>query len=593
MSSEAFIVVQTVLLVVIISWAKAGLAVWSAIFIAAVVVIGLVGAPLLRRRETGGDPEIPWKASLPVLIFAVLGLIGFFNPAFRNPVESSAYGDEEELEVLAKREFAVSGNPVFLDRVMREMYFFRLQADPAREKRAELKGLLKVVAVTGTGELKKKIAELKKEIPKLAKRADMDRALARFLLAYRYVSIHHKTAFQPVFNRYLKDMRVDSTIWLPGTVTKETSWQPIIDSPWKFSIHRNHMLSLVFLQGIWVFSYLRNRRSIRWLMGALALNCVGLAAAGIVQKLSYDPSVHRPEIWGIWEAPEPRYYFASFTYKNHWCAYAALGFGILAGLTAHWLRRHPRDMLRGSPVPLALLGLGILGASIPLSGSVLGILLILTIGIPFIGFLCRHSLPKSWGWRRRLISCFVAVLLPASTVWVALASDPELKKETLQKVTERWQSLREGRLPWRYYHSKDSWAMFMDKPLWGWGLGSTPPLYPLYVSEEIIQQSEQVLTHAHHDERFFGLEYSHNDWFQYLAETGIGGVGLLVLTPLLALKRIRISRSFSAWSLLACLALMIYSFVDFPSRTPAFLIFFAVTLGCSLKYASRRPGFRD
>ena len=109
----------------------------------------------------------------------------------------------EVVRVMARQHLQTA---VFLDRVMREMYFFRLQADPAREKRAELKGLLKVVAVTGTGELKKKIAELKKEIPKLAKRADMDRALARFLLAYRYVSIHHKTAFQPVFNRYLKDM---------------------------------------------------------------------------------------------------------------------------------------------------------------------------------------------------------------------------------------------------------------------------------------------------------------------------------------------------------------------------------------------------
>ena len=130
--------------------------------------------------------------------------------------------------------------------------------------------------------------------------------------------------------------------------------------------------------------------------------------------------------------------------------------------------------------------------------------------------------------------------------------------------------------------------MFMDKPLWGWGLGSTAPLYPLYVSDEIIQQSEQILANAHHDERFLGLEHSHNDWFQYLAETGSGGVALLALAPLLALRRIRFSRSLSTWTLLACGALVLFSFVDFPSRTPACAILFVVSLGCSLKYASRR-----
>ena len=168
MSSEAFIIFQTVLLLVVVSWAKAGLAEWSAFFIAVVIAVGLVGAPLLRRRETGGDPEIPWKASLPFLIFAVLGLVGFLNPSFKNPLESFAYAEKEELEVLAKREFAIGGDPVFIDRVMREMHFFRVRAEEG----------------------------------------DHDRALARFLLARRYVSNHSETPLQPLFDRYYKDIRV-------------------------------------------------------------------------------------------------------------------------------------------------------------------------------------------------------------------------------------------------------------------------------------------------------------------------------------------------------------------------------------------------
>ena len=148
-------------------------------------------------------------------------------------------------------------------------------------------------------------------------------------------------------------------------------------------------------------------------------------------------------------------------------------------------------------------------------------------------------------------------------------------------------------MPWRYYHSKDSWTMFSDKPVWGWGLGATFPLYPLYASDEIMAQSEQSLKWAHHNEKFFFVEHSHNDWFQYLAETGVVGVMLLMITPLLGFRRIRWTSSMAFWSLLACGSLVLFSFIDFPSRTPACALLFAATLACSLKYAAKGSRERD
>ena len=536
MTSEVFVVAQTLLLVVIVSWAKAGLAEWSDAFIALTIIVGLIGAPLLHYRDTGSNAGVPWKSTFPILIFVIVGHLGLLNPSYKNLEDSFAYAEKEELELLAKREFALGGDPVFIDRVMREMYIFRRQVELGNQSRA----------------------------------------LARFHLAYRYASNQSKTTLLPSFERYLEDIRSKSSGWFPGTVTKETSWRKLC------------LLALVFLQGIWVYSYLRKRRLLRLLLGILAINCVLLALAGIFQKVSFSPNSVRPEIWGIWEAPEPRYFFASFTYKNHWCAYAVLGIGVLAGLVTHWLRRHPRDLFWRSPVPIALLGIAILAASAPLSGSVLGTLLMLTVSIPFVGFLCYKLLPKGWGWSRGLIGCLIAISLPAIGSWFVLEASPEIKRETLQKISDRWKSLQEGRLPWRYYHSKDSWTMFQDKPLWGWGLGSTAPLYPLYVSNEIIAQTEKQLAYAHHNERFLGLEYSHNDWFQYLAETGVVGVALLITGPLLALRRKRLSRSVTVWTVCACGALLLFSFVDFPSRTPACAILFAVVLGSSLKYAAQR-----
>jgi O-antigen ligase len=307
-----------------------------------------------------------------------------------------------------------------------------------------------------------------------------------------------------------------------------------------------------------------------------------------MQKLAYDPS--NLPIWGIWDAPvkDKNYYFGSFTYKNHWCAYATLGFGILAGLTMHWLRHHPKDLLRGSPVPLALLGMGILALSVPLSASLLGILLMVGVGIPFIGFLCLRLLPRDWGWHRWLVTLSITLFLPLTGIWMVFTSNPDIKNEARHKIIVRWQALKDGHMPWRYHHSKDSLAMFFDKPVFGWGLGSTFPLYPRYVSDEIITQSEGALAFAHHDERFFFAKHSHNDWFQYLAETGVMGVFLLALTPLNALRRFRLSSSLGTWTMLVCGALALFSLVDFPSRTPACLILFAVTYGCSIKYMASR-----
>ena len=69
MTSEVFVVAQTLLLVVIVSWAKAGLAEWSDAFIALTIVVGLIGAPLLHYRDTGGNAGVPWKSIFPILIF--------------------------------------------------------------------------------------------------------------------------------------------------------------------------------------------------------------------------------------------------------------------------------------------------------------------------------------------------------------------------------------------------------------------------------------------------------------------------------------------------------------------------------------------
>ena len=58
-----------------------------------------------------------------------------------------------------------------------------------------------------------------------------------------------------------------------------------------------------------------------------------LGIIGIFQKAYLSDYLGFNKIIGIWEPPEPRYYYSSFTYKNHWSCFALLvvflGLGIL------------------------------------------------------------------------------------------------------------------------------------------------------------------------------------------------------------------------------------------------------------------------
>ena len=138
----------------------------------------------------------------------------------------------------------------------------------------------------------------------------------------------------------------------------------------------------------------------------------------------------------------------------------------------------------------------------------------------------------------------------------------------------------------RYYLWKDTFKMFLDKPVFGHGLGSFRALHPLYQSAEYKREREYGLASAHRKLKPL-TEHSHSDWLQYLAETGVVGVVLLVLVPTLAFWRHwrRLGSAVPDWCLLGCLFFAAYSFVDFPSRTPACLVLFALVMPLAFKHA--------
>jgi O-antigen ligase len=126
--------------------------------------------------------------------------------------------------------------------------------------------------------------------------------------------------------------------------------------------------------------------------------------------------------------------------------------------------------------------------------------------------------------------------------------------------------------------TKDSLRMFSKRPVWGWGLGTFPTVYPSYRS---------FYTNLFVNE-------AHNDYAQLLVETGLLGFGLM-LWFLVRLYRCGLPTSrrwefqwdgaVSLAALLGCTGILLHSFVDFNLQIPANAALFYVLCGL----AASRP----
>lgn len=131
--------------------------------------------------------------------------------------------------------------------------------------------------------------------------------------------------------------------------------------------------------------------------------------------------------------------------------------------------------------------------------------------------------------------------------------------------------------------NRDTWTMIQDQPLFGSGAGSYYTAFPRY------RQSDINLYYDH----------AHNDYFQFLAEHGVIGCLPLLILVILAVKhatqtmRQRRTLLFQAMAftpLMAVLALLMHSTVDFSLQIPANAATFVVILALAwvVRFMPRR-----
>jgi O-antigen ligase len=128
--------------------------------------------------------------------------------------------------------------------------------------------------------------------------------------------------------------------------------------------------------------------------------------------------------------------------------------------------------------------------------------------------------------------------------------------------------------------TKDCLKMFSHRPVWGWGLGTFPIVYPGYRS---------FYTNLFVNE-------AHNDYAQLLVETGLLGFALMVWFLICLYRRglptsrrweFKWDAALSLAALIGCTGILVHSFVDFNLQIPANAAFFYVL--CALAASDLSP----
>ena len=370
------------------------------------------------------------------------------------------------------------------------------------------------------------------------------------------------------FNELNQRLKIPFYTFLPSSIVQDLK-----------ILKRNYLFLINLLIGIVIYTQIKKQNQIDRIALLFVLNFLILCIVGIYQNYTQKWTDDYLEILGIWDAPEPRYYFSTFTYKNHWSAFAIMMLSFTFFILIRIIKEINFDYLKSGKLFFYILVLIIGSSTIFYSGSRSGtILLILLLIFNFIFI----SIKRFINFKKVL---FAAIFLPFIIFITYQFSQDKKWKEMVSNSESQLQNLKAGKAPLRWFFWKDSLEIIQDKPIWGHGYLSFFSIYPKFQSYEVRHERSLGLENAH-NEYVPLVAHAHNDLFEHVVEWGLVGV-FLVFLPFLCLIPIGISLK-SSHSLFilsfGCVIFLVYCAVDFPSRTPACLANFSVLLAMSQKF---------
>ncbi len=315
------------------------------------------------------------------------------------------------------------------------------------------------------------------------------------------------------------------------------------------------------------------RGTLRTVLFVMAANGLALAIFGSFQKLSGAT--------GLWfgHVPSPQlYFFSSFVYHNHWGAFTLLNTVACLGLLFHSARHNAHRDIWHSPVLAGAVATFFLAATAPLSGSrSSSALLGLVVGAAVIQFLWILTRTLRTAGRPTLVPIAGIVLMALLAFAAAGYFARDMIAERTELTARQLAHLRQSDLPQnqRLILYRDTWRMAQARPWFGWGLESYGDVFQAFNSQRSVEGWQPFYREAH------------NDWLQALAEVGVVGTGLLVLTVLVPLWRTPWRRGWSTlpgYLLAGCGLLAAYAVLEFPFANPSVMIGFWACLFIARRY---------
>ena len=312
------------------------------------------------------------------------------------------------------------------------------------------------------------------------------------------------------------------------------------------------------------------------------INTSILAIVGIIQKMYYVPNNNVLEILGIWDAPEPRYFFSTFTYKNHWCTYAISS--LFAGFLVCFkeFRNYNYDVIRSTKFMVCLLFSFPIFVSIPYAGSRSGSIILLSVVvyilIKFIIGIERYKKNKFC-----LFFIFILFLIIPFVSLNFLKSNEfiEMRKNSISQI----ENALNGKPPLRVSLWKDTVSQIREKVWFGHGYDGYKTTNPAHQSYEVRFERSRGLENAHNP--YIPLvAHAHSDFLEWICNYGIIGFFLFILPFLFHQLSIALFYESISIKVLFVGSLIIYlmSMIDFPTRTPACLTILTVYIGMSFGY---------
>ena len=354
--------------------------------------------------------------------------------------------------------------------------------------------------------------------------------------------------------------------WLPTSVRSD--YHPM--NAWRVLASFTAAFTLIW--GLW--AGLTRRKPVLLVLWCLLISGAAMGLVAILQHLTEAKMV-------LWTFPSSNEYFwGSFFYRNQAAAYLNLiliASGVLFFYHANRTRKFSRS---GGPHFLCFFTFALTAASIGLALSRGGILFGGILTVSFLALLVLFGLQSIFHIRSFLLSLLPVVILGLGAILAVSYIDLDAIEERFGDIGETIETADQDA---RAISTKATWDMTQDRLALGWGGGSFRYIFPMYQRN----YPEIYYAHYHRKKGWVGrrvCRYAHNDIVQFLAEYGVVGSSLILLTLVWILFSAFRIFSFSAFFLLVGFSIsMSHAFFDFIFNSPAYWMAYITLLAASSK----------